>query len=238
MPGQRPKVVYEVNGEPMVRWVVRAVRESGARPIVLVVGYGAEQVRAVFDGDDADLVYAVQDRQLGTGHATLAAAGALRGFAGEVIALAGDGPLIRGATIRSLLQRHRGAGAAATLAAAVVDDPAGYGRIVRDSQGHFRAIVEDRNATDAQRAIREIYPSYAVFDAGLLFEALRRLAPDEASGEYRITDVPAMLLAEGHRVELLDGFPPEEVLSINTPAQLREVDRILSSRVEACHERG
>ncbi len=238
MPGQLPKVIYEVAGRPMVWWVVEAIRAAGVRPIVLVVGHGAEQVRGVFAGDDADLLYATQDRQLGTGHATACAREALAGFRDDVLVLAGDGPLIRPATVRALVERHRATGAAATLAAAVIADPTGYGRIVRDAAGRFAAIVEHADATERQRAIHEVYPSYACFDAELLFGALEKLAPDPSSGEYRVTDVPGLLQAEGRRVELLDGFPPEDVLSINTPAQLREVDRILSARVEACHERG
>jgi bifunctional UDP-N-acetylglucosamine pyrophosphorylase/glucosamine-1-phosphate N-acetyltransferase len=231
LPGARSKVVYEVGGRPMIWWVVEAVRAAGARPIVLVVGHGADAVRAVFAGED-DIAYAVQTEQLGTGHATACAKSALAGFTGDVLVLAGDGPLIQAATIDALVRRHRKTAAAATLATATVDDPTGYGRIVRDEAGHFRAIVEHASADDAERCIREVYPSYACFDAGLLFAVLGQLVPDEASGEYRITDIPPLLKAGGHVVELVDGFPPEEVLSINTAEQLRQVDAILSSRVE------
>lgn len=227
-----PKVCHEVAGRPMVWWVVQAVREVHADPIVLVVGHGADRVRDVFRGDDADLAWAVQERQLGTGHAAACAAPALKSFGGDVLVLAGDGPLIQASTIGRLIDRHRAAQAAATLATAVVDDPTGYGRIVRDARGRFEAIVEHASASDAQRAIREIYPSYACFDARLLFDALRRLAADEESGEFRITDVPGLLRTQGHPVELVDRFPPQEVLSINTPGQLAEVERILASRVE------
>jgi bifunctional UDP-N-acetylglucosamine pyrophosphorylase/glucosamine-1-phosphate N-acetyltransferase len=231
LPGARPKVVYKVGGRPMIRWVVEAVRAAGARPIVLVVGHGADAVRAVFGGED-DIVYAMQAEQLGTGHATACAAPALAGFTGDVLVLAGDGPLIRASTIETLVRHHRRAAAAATLATATVDDPAGYGRIVRDEAGGFRAIVEHASADEAERRIREVYPSYACFDAGLLFSMLGQLAPDEASGEYRITDVPPLLMAGGHTVELVDGFPPEDVLSVNTAQQLRQVDAVLSSRME------
>ena len=132
-----------------------------------------------------------------------------------------------------MCRRHRTSGAAATLATALVDDPTGYGRIVRDAGGDFEAIVEHRNATEAQRAIREIYPSYACFDARLLFDTLDRLEPDEASREYYLTDVPRALRAGGHRVEVVEAVAAEDVLSINTPEQLAEVDAILSTRMEA-----
>ncbi len=232
MPGDLPKVVHEVAGRPMIRWVVDAVREAGARPIVLVVGYGAEQVRGVFGPGEID-AWAVQERQLGTGHAVRCAAPVLESFTGDVLVLAGDGPLIRASTIARLVERHRTTGAAATLATARVADPTGYGRVLRDDEGRFAAIVEHADATEAQRRIRDIYPSYACFDARLLLETLTRLAPDKASGEYRITDVPAVLQGQGRAVEIVNGFPPEEVLSVNTPQQLREVDEILSSRLEA-----
>ncbi|MHC4414632.1 MAG: NTP transferase domain-containing protein [Planctomycetota bacterium] len=232
MEGEPPKVVYEVAGRAMVRWVVEAARAAGARPIVLIVGHGAEMVRGVFRDDDDDIVYVTQDPQLGTGHATACAKPVLETLEGDVLVLAGDGPLIRPATIRALVERHRHCGAAATLATARVSDPTGYGRILRDEHGRFKAILEHANATDEELAICEIYPSYACFDAALLFEMLGRLAPNALSGEYLITEVPGMLRAQGYRVELVDGIAPEDVLSVNTPSQLAEVDAILSARVE------
>ena len=216
----------------MVSWVVEAVREVGARPIVLVVGYRADVIREIFRGDEGDLVFVEQSEQLGTGHATTCAGPVLADLDGDVLVLAGDGPLIRAETIRAMIERQRRTGAAATLATAEIADPTGYGRIVRDPQGRFEAIVEHASATEQQRDIREIYPSYACFDARLLFETLGRLDRDQSSGEYRVTDVPGLLQAEGRPVELVDGISPQDVLSINTLDQLREVDAILSSRVE------
>ncbi len=234
MPGDLPKVAHTVGGRPMVAWVVDAVRGAGARPIVLVVGHRADVVKGLFGRDEADLAFAHQAEQLGTGHATACAEAALRGFRGDVLVLAGDGPLIRPETLRRLVERHRASGAAATLAAATIDDPTGYGRIVRGADGGFERIVEHADATPAQRASHEVYPSYACFDAALLFAALRRVGHDAASGECRVTDVPALLRREGRRVELVDGFPPQDVLSINTPQQLREVEAILAGRLEEC----
>jgi bifunctional UDP-N-acetylglucosamine pyrophosphorylase/glucosamine-1-phosphate N-acetyltransferase len=197
-----------------------------------VVGHGADAVRAVFRGEDHDIDYALQQEQLGTGHATLCAAPALeaRDFRGDVIVLAGDGPLIRPQTIHAMVKRHRDMRAAATLATSVIREPAGYGRIVRDRHGRFQAIVEQRNCSESQRQIHEIYPSYACFDAPLLFETLRSLTPDHVSGEYYLTDVPGRLNARGYRVEVIEAVPPEDVLSINTPQQLAEVDTILAER--------
>ena len=236
MKSDLPKVVHAVAGRPMVGWVVDAVRGAGADLVVLVVGHGAAHVRAAFDGDDADIRYVIQAEQLGTGHAALCAEPALAGFAGDVLVLAGDGPLIRAGTIETMWARQIETGAAATLATSIIDDPAGYGRVVRDAAGRFEAIVEHKNASPQQRAIREIYPSYACFDATLLFDLLKKLKPDELTGEYYVTDIPVMMRQAGHRVELVDAVPPEDVLSVNTPEQLAEVDAILRSRMEAVEQ--
>jgi bifunctional N-acetylglucosamine-1-phosphate-uridyltransferase/glucosamine-1-phosphate-acetyltransferase GlmU-like protein len=216
----------------MICWVVDAVRTAGADPIVLIVGHGSEVIRDAFNGDDDDLRYVEQTDQLGTGHATLCAEPLLGGFAGDVVVLAGDGPLIRPQTINAMRRTHLNSNAAATLATSIIENPTGYGRVVRDSNNRFLAIVEQRNATDQQKCIHEIYPSYACFRGPELFDMLRSLKPDEVSGEYYLTDIPAMLRDAGRPVELVDSVPPEDVLSINTPQQLAEVDKLLRSRLE------
>lgn len=228
-----PKVIHAVCDRPMVYWVVKAAREAGASRIILIVGHGAEHVKEAFAGDDADIEYAIQEPQLGTGHATTCAEPLLRDFEGDVVILGGDGPLIRAETIRIMHTRHVETSAPATLATSVIEDPTGYGRILRDSEGRFEAIIEHKNATDTQRAIHEVYPSYACFDAGLLFELLGQLEPDSVSGEYYLTEIPGMLRERGLNVELVDAVPPEDVLSINTPEQLAQVEAILSNRLQA-----
>ena len=232
MEGQRPKVAYEVHGRAMALWVVDALRAAGVHRVLLVVGYGADEVRSIFDGDDA-IEYVVQEEQLGTGHAVLCCRESLDGFDGDLVVLAGDGPLIRAETIGTLLSTHRKAAAVATLATSIIDDPTGYGRIVRDASGRFQAIVEHKNASDEIRAIREVYPSYACFDAIALMDALANLPADDISGEYYLTEVPARLHADGRTVEVVDAVPAEDVLSINTPDQLAEVDAILRTRHQA-----
>jgi bifunctional N-acetylglucosamine-1-phosphate-uridyltransferase/glucosamine-1-phosphate-acetyltransferase GlmU-like protein len=174
----------------------------------------------------------MQMPQLGTGHAVDMARGLFaRGALGdEVLVLCGDGPLIRPHTLQVLLDTHRESGAAATLATAVIPDATGYGRIERDAHGSFRRIVEQKDATPAQLAIREINPSYYCFRTADLFDALKRVTNQNASGEYYITDVFELLLKDGKRVSVVDAVPPEDVLSVNTPEQLAEVSRILSSR--------
>jgi ribose-phosphate pyrophosphokinase len=231
MKSDLPKVVHPIGGKAMVCSVVEACRAAGCGKIVVVVGYQQEKVREALEGYGVE--FAVQSEQQGTGHAVMSAADAMKGVTGEVFVLAGDGPLIRPKTLRELLSRHRHARASASLATSVIEDPTGYGRIVRDDAGRFVAIVEHKNATDDQRRIREVNPSYYCFDAGTLFATLKRVERNPASGEYYITDVPELLLRDGKRVEVVEAVPAEDVLSINTPEELAKVDRIYRGRAEA-----
>ena len=237
-----PKVAHAVAGKAMVRWVAEACAEAGCGRVVVVVGHGAEIVRAIFDDWDDDAVaieFAVQEPQLGTGHAVMCARPLFgESVRGDVFVLAGDGPLIHASTLATLHERHANARAAATLATAVIEDPTGYGRIVRRADGAFEAIVEHKNCTEAQRAIREVNPSYYCFQSGALFGALDRVKRDEKSGEYFLTDVVGLLAGEGKVVEVVEAVPAADVLSINTPEQLGEVDRLLRARLGAAGARG
>ncbi|HHN77786.1 MAG TPA: hypothetical protein ENK11_03800 [Phycisphaerales bacterium] len=235
MKSDLPKVCHPVGGRPMVCTVVDACVEAGCGRVIVVVGYKQELVREALSGYGDRVEFAVQAEQQGTGHAVRCAEPLLSdvvesGKRHDVFVLAGDGPLIRSGTLREVLETHRASGAAATLATSVLDNPDGYGRIVRDASGRFERIVEQKNATEAELAIREVNPSYYCFDARRLFDALSRVGRDEVSGEYYVTDVPALLLGDGERVEVIDAVPPEDVLSINTPEHLAEVDRVYRSR--------
>lgn len=235
MKSDLPKVLHPVGGRPMVCAVVDACREAGCDRVVLVVGHGQDLVREVFAGRP-DVEFAVQADQRGTGDAVRCAKGLLEREATEpghaVLVLAGDGPLVRASTLRSLVDRHRRTGAAATLATAVIADPRGYGRIVRDAGGGFVGIVEHKNATPEQLKIREVNPSYYCFDGRALFASLDRLGPNVATGEYYITDVLGMLRDEGKRVEVVEAVPAQDVLSINTPEELDRVDRLYRTRAD------
>lgn len=229
-----PKVLVEVAGRPMLAWVIDACRSAGVTRIIVVVGYQAEKVRAAF-ADQPDLLFVEQTERLGTGHATAMARPLFEdsdlGLTGrDTFVLAGDGPLIRAHTLSTLLATHRSQEAAATLATAVIEDPSGYGRVLRNDQGHFDRIVEERDASPLQRAVREVNPSYYCFRSDQLFAALERVSNKNAQGEYYLTDVPALLQADGARVAVVDAVPADDVLSINTPQQLAEVDAILHRR--------
>lgn len=231
MGGDKPKVLYEVAGLPMVTWVVRACRMAGVSRCVIVVGYKGDDVRAALV-DEPGCEFVEQTEQLGTGHAARMAAPLFEADEiGDTFVLAGDGPLIRAATLEKLLHAHREREADATLATAVIDDPMGYGRVIRDPHdGDFMAIVEQKDATPEQLAINEVNPSYYCFRSQALFAALARVSNDNQQGEYYLTDVPGLLRSEGRSVAVVDAVPAEDVLSINTPQQLEEVDRILRER--------
>ena len=234
MKSDLPKVAHEVAGAPMVLWVARACAEVGCTRVIPVVGYRQELIRELFeatDVGDASVEFAVQDEQLGTAHAVQCALPLLADETGDVIILCGDGPLIRTQTLDALVARHRESGASVTLATATLDDPSGYGRVVRDSAGVFQEIVEQKNATPDQLRIREVNPSYYCFKAKDLLEMIPRAPRNELTGEYYITDLPQMLMDEGRRVEVIDAVSAEDALSINTPEQLATADRILRGRL-------
>ena len=226
-----PKVLHPVAGKPMVWWVVQACKEAGVQRCVVVVGYKGELVREAL-ADEPCVSFVEQTEQLGTAHATRMAEPIFENTpTGDIFVLAGDGPLIRSKTLARLLEVHRRTGSAATLATSVIEDPTGYGRIVRDDQGNFQAIVEQKDATPQQLEVREVNPSYYCFNGELMFKTIDQIGSNNSQGEYYITDAPALMKSCGHTVTVVDAVPPEDVLSINNPEQLSEVDRILKGRV-------
>ncbi len=221
-----PKVLHPVLDKPMVGWVVDAVKAAGCEQVILVIGHGAELVRDSIH----DCEYVIQEPQLGTGHAVMVCEENLKDFDGDVLVLGGDGPLLRTSTIDAMMELHRSSNAAATLATSIIPDPTGYGRIVRDDEQRFEAIIEHKNATPEQLEIQEVYPSYAVFNARALFDCLNELEPNELTNEYYLTEVPRMLKEQNATIEIVNAVEPEDTLSINTPEQLIEVESILKTR--------
>jgi bifunctional UDP-N-acetylglucosamine pyrophosphorylase/glucosamine-1-phosphate N-acetyltransferase len=220
MRSSRPKALHLLGGRRLIDYPVRVARALGAR-VVLVVGRGAGDVRAAV-GEAPDLAYVEQKERLGTGHALLQARGACDDGADAVLVLPGDQPLMSEAMLRALVEHHRATGAAATLLTAEVGDPAGYGRVVREG-GRPVAIVEHRDATAAQKEIREIGTSTYCFDPKRFWPALDRLTPQNEQGEYYLTDVVALLSKDGAPVEALAAPHPEECMGINDRKQLAEV---------------
>lgn len=222
-----PKVLHEIAGRPLVAWPVEQARNLGCEKIAVVVGHGSDAVR---DKLGAGLQYPVQTEQLGTGHALLSAEAALAGFCGTVLLLCGDVPLLRQETLQRLLDLHHAEKAAVTVLTARVDDPYGYGRILRDGQ-LVQAIVEEKDATEAQKAIREINSGIYAFEAPYVFEALRSVGRDNAQGEYYLTDVVSAAFAAGHTVCALQADSVEEVHGINDRVQLSAAAKVIRQRL-------
>ncbi len=225
-----PKVVHEVCGRPMLAYVLDACRASGVQDCFVVVGYGKEAVIAEFK-DDGGVTWVEQREQKGTGHAVLCCREHLAGKYEHVLILCGDGPLIRAATIDDLLERHAAESAAATLATSVIEDPAGYGRIVRDGQGNLIGIVEHRDCTADQKSIREVNPSYYCYRTAELLASLEQVRPDNAKGEYYLTDTLSILIKGGKKVLAVTAVPPEDIFSINSRKDLALVNRVMRDRI-------
>ena len=226
-----PKVAHEVLGVPLVRWVVDAVLGAGIERIVTVVGHGGDAVSALVP--DTETVG--QHSQLGTGDAVRAAADALGGFDGPVVVVAGDVPLVRSETLAGLLGSWRSAEAACTVLTALIPDPTGYGRIVRDEAGVVTGIVEQKDLDAGQQAISECNVGIYCFDARSLFDALVHITPANAQSEYYLTDVVALLHAQGRRVTAVALDDIDESHGVNTRVQLAAVARILQRRVNEQH---
>ena len=233
MKSDLPKVLHAVCGRPMLAWVLDAVHGAGCERPIVVIGHDAPRVRRTFEHLDDQVRWVEQREQLGTGHAVIVCREELASAEGPVLVLAGDGPLVRAETLRRLLDLHRQAGAACTLATCIMEDPGHHGRIVRDQKGNLAAIVEHLDATPAQRAIREVNVSLYCFDASALREALPLLKNDNAKKEYYLTDALAILRAAGRKVQALPAVPPGEVLSINTLEELARVEGLLQSRLSS-----
>jgi bifunctional UDP-N-acetylglucosamine pyrophosphorylase/glucosamine-1-phosphate N-acetyltransferase len=226
-----PKVLHEVTGRPMLAYVLDACRSVGVEKIYVVVGFGADLVKAHF-ADAKDLVWVKQAKQLGTAHALKCCKEYLQDFVGDTLVLCGDGPLIRSATLKTLLEKHEGEHSTATLATALLDDPTGYGRIVRDPYGNLQGIVEHSDCTQEQLAIKEVNPSYYLFDNQQLFTTLEKVKPNNVKNEYYVTDALALLISGGHKVIAVTAVRPEEAMSVNSRAQLSAVSKIMEHRIQ------
>jgi bifunctional UDP-N-acetylglucosamine pyrophosphorylase/glucosamine-1-phosphate N-acetyltransferase len=223
------KVLHPALGRPLLDHVIDAVRGAGVQRIVVVVGHQAAAVRAAMTSRGVE--FALQTQQLGTGHAVQQAAPHFAARTGTTLVLCGDTPLLTSETLRDLLATHRESAAAATVLTALLDDPTGYGRVVRDPDGHVRKIVEHKDASASERAVREINSGLFAFSIPDLFTALERVRADNAQGEYYLTDTLEILLAMGRRVAARACRDAREVLGVNTPEQLREVETIMRERV-------
>ncbi len=227
MQSKKAKVLHELAGLEMVNHAVRSFQLASFDPIIVVIGYQADRVKAVLDG----VALAEQKEQLGTGHAVDQCRSILEGFDGPVLVTYGDTPLFRSATFHHLLAHHKQSKAAATIVTAMFDDPTGYGRIVRADHGHVLGVVEHKDASDEERKIKEINTGTYCFDSKLLFHYLTQITPVNAQAEYYLPDVLPLMIKGGQKI---DGFLLEdatESMGINDRIQLAEAEAILRDRI-------
>jgi bifunctional UDP-N-acetylglucosamine pyrophosphorylase / glucosamine-1-phosphate N-acetyltransferase len=223
------KVLHPALGAPLLEHVLRTVQAAGASPVTVVVGHQAEAVEAAFAG--RSLVFVRQDPPLGTGHAVQVAREALaQAREHTLLVVSGDVPLLRPETLRALLEAHRASGAAAAVLTVTLPDPGAYGRVLRDGQGHVTAIVEAKDATPAERQVCEINAGIYAFTVERLLEVLDALRPQNAQGEYYLTDVIGLLRERGHTVAALCAQDASEAMGVNTLAELAEVSAVLRRR--------
>ena len=228
MKSDLPKVLHRVAGIPLIEHVLRLAGALDPLTVTVIVGHQADLVREALQ-ERLGLRFASQEPQLGTGHALLQAQPSLDGGQGTLILLSGDVPLLRAETVEALAARHEQAGAAATVVTAEVDAPAGYGRIVRE-QGRIAAIVEHRDATAAEREIREINSGIYAFELAGLFDALREVGSANAQGEYYLPDLVKIFRARGQVVETFTVGDPREILGVNSRKELATLTKILNGR--------
>lgn len=231
MRSRLPKVAHEILGVPMVRYVVRAARDAGCDPVVVVTGHGADAVEALLE----DVQTVRQERQLGTGHAVQCAEAAFAAFDGSLAVLSGDSPLITAQTIRALIEARESASAAAAVLTALLDDPSGYGRIVRGEDGRLLRIVEEKDASDDVRATREVNTGFYCFDARVLFQHVHALDNANAQGEFYLTDVLDLLNRECLPVVTVSAEDPLETIGVNNRAQLAQAAKVLQRRINHRH---
>jgi len=227
MRSDRPKVLFEVAGRPLVVWVVDAVIAAGVDDVTVVVGHGGEAVAEILP---EGVGIAVQEPQLGTGHAVMAALDHMGDVAGDtVLVVPGDTPLLRPDTLAALLEAHSGSGSAATLLTVTMPDPTGYGRVVR-RRDRVEAIVEERDASPEQRRIGEVAVSTYAFEGAALAGALREVGSENTQGEYYLTDAVGLIAGRGG-VAAMAGPDPDEVSGVNSMEQLAGVSALMRRRI-------
>lgn len=234
MKSKMPKVLHTVCGKPLSKWVIDASKAAGADKVCAVVGHKAETVKEVL-GDVCE--FALQAEQKGTGHAVMQAIDVIKNSKGEVVILNGDTPLITAETINKAIEYHKNNDNQATVITAILDDATGYGRIVRDNDGSVLKIVEQKDASEEEKKINEVNSGMYVFDAQSLVYALDKITPNNAQGEYYLTDTLEILLSAGKKIGGYAISDNGEIRGINDRVQLNEAEKIMQKRINEYHMR-
>jgi len=224
------KVMYEINGKPLIDFVVHVAIKLQLTRMIAVVGWQKQSVIDYLSVKYPTVEFVEQREQLGTGHAVLQTSEALKDFDGDVLVLSGDVPLLTEETVKALVGYHRTSGAVATILTAELDDPSGYGRIVRNDDGSVKKIVEHKDASKKQLAIREINSGIYVFDKEKIMECLPTLSQNNAQGEYYLTDVFEVFWKNQWKVSAVKALDAIEVIGINDIQQLEEAKTIMLAR--------
>lgn len=232
MKSRLPKVVHRVMGKCMVEHAIDAARQAGADEICVVVGHGADMVKSEIHAikDSSAITFVMQEQQLGTGHAVKCARDFI-GTEGETLILFGDTPLITGQTLDRLVKTHRYEGSSITVLSAVLKEPAGYGRIIRDLDGSFIKSVEHKDATEEERRCNEVNSGMYVFDSARLYEALDLLKNDNAQGEYYLPDTLMIIKDKGFKVDAMIVEDATEIEGVNSRIQLAAAEEIMKLRI-------
>ena len=234
MKSKMPKVLHKVCGKPLSKWVIDASEAAGADKVCAVVGHKAETVKEVL-GDVCE--FALQAEQKGTGHAVMQAIDVIKNSKGEVVILNGDTPLITAETINKAIEYHKNNGNQATVITAILDDATGYGRIVRDNDGSVLKIVEQKDASKEEKKINEVNSGMYVFDAQSLVYARDKITPNNAQGEYYLTDTLEILISAGKKIGGYAISDNDEIRGINDRVQLNEAEKIMQKRINEYHMR-
>jgi bifunctional UDP-N-acetylglucosamine pyrophosphorylase/glucosamine-1-phosphate N-acetyltransferase len=221
MNSDQPKVLHEVGGRPMIQWVVDTALRAGGDPIIVVVGQDRDQVMESLSYASAK--YVVQNKPLGTGHAVEQSRSILENFTGDILILSGDVPGIKDDTIQRLCQRQQQTKAKATILTADIVNPTGYGRVLRDKAGNLQRVVEEKDASEKERSIREINGGIYVFNTGALFQTLPMVENNNKQKEYYLPDVLYILREQNEIVAIEKADDYREILGVNTKQELRKV---------------
>ncbi len=230
MKSDKPKVVHQVMGKPMVYYSIEAARRAGADEVCVIVGYKADEVKQAIaeSGAEISVSYALQEQQLGTGHAVKCASDFI-GKDGDVIILCGDTPLVTGETLNKALDFHQKNGNGVTVISAILDEPFGYGRIIRNGDS-LEKIVEEKDANESEKAVKEVNSGMYIFNCDELQAALTQISNDNAQGEYYLPDAIEIIKKMGLKASAVPMDDADQIRGVNTLEQLAEAEKIMENR--------